>query len=387
VITSEYPPQAGGVSDYTFGVALGLAAQGDCVHVWCPACPGAESVAEGVEVHRELGAFAPGDLRRVGRQLNRFPAPRRILVQWVPHGYGYRSMNLSFCLWLWSRAARHRDTVEIMVHEAYLPFRRGQWRQNVAALAHRFMTALLLRAANRVWISIPGWERCWRPYALGKQIQFQWLPIPSNIPLLSNPRDSMAVRRRYADGDGSLIGHFGTYSSPITTVLEPLLLSLGDDPTGLTVLLMGIGSEQFREDLIRKRPRLAGLIQATGPMSAEALSCHLSACDLLMQPFPDGVSCRRTSIMVGLCHGKPIVTTSGQLTESFWSETGAIALAPVGDDRTFLDLMRRLQADAGERIRMGLAARTLYQERFDVSYTIAALRQTAGALEASECAS
>src|SRR5437870_428857 len=84
IITCEYPPQSGGVSDYTFGVAAGLAEQGDQVHVWCPAYAGPQPEAEGVVAHRDLGQFRPSDLRRVGEQLNRFPAPRRLLVQWVP---------------------------------------------------------------------------------------------------------------------------------------------------------------------------------------------------------------------------------------------------------------------------------------------------------------
>src|SRR5258708_7501026 len=114
VITSEYPPQSGGVSDYTYGVATGLAAQGDEVHVWCPACLGPQPQAQGVVVHRELGTITPRDLRNVGQQLDQFPGPRRILVQWVPHGYGYRAMNLGFCWWLRNRVARHGDRVDLM---------------------------------------------------------------------------------------------------------------------------------------------------------------------------------------------------------------------------------------------------------------------------------
>ena len=385
VITSEYPPQPGGVSDYTYGVAAGLAAQGDQVHVWCPACPGTQPLIDGVVVHRGLRAFTAAGLRHVGRQLNQFPSPRRILIQWVPHGFGYRSMNLAFCCWLWNRSARHGDRVEIMVHEAYLAFRSGWWRQNSAALVHRLMTILLLRASDRVWVSIPQWEQRWRPYALGRQVRFQWLPIPSNIPIVENAPAVQAVRRRHAAGDNNLlIGHFGTYGSPITSVLEPILSIVGNDPAGLTLLLMGNGSKQFREELIRKDPRLAPLVRATGALSAQDVSSHVAACDLLIQPYPDGVSSRRTSFMVGLSHGKPIVTTSGLLTEPFWRETGALGLAPVGDVIAFADLLRRLRTDPGERARMGHAARTLYQERFDLPYTIAALR---GAIEHSECAS
>ena len=37
LITGEYPPAPGGVSDYSSMVARGLAEAGDEVHVWAPA--------------------------------------------------------------------------------------------------------------------------------------------------------------------------------------------------------------------------------------------------------------------------------------------------------------------------------------------------------------
>jgi hypothetical protein len=38
ILTGEYPPQAGGVSDYTRLVARGLAECGDRVHDWNASC-------------------------------------------------------------------------------------------------------------------------------------------------------------------------------------------------------------------------------------------------------------------------------------------------------------------------------------------------------------
>jgi hypothetical protein len=91
--------------------------------------------------------------------------------------------------------------------------------------------------------------------------------------------------------------------------------------------------------------------------------------------------------MAGLSHGKPIVTTIGHLSEPFWSETGALALAPVGQVETFVDLVRRLRLDAVERARMGRAALLLYQARFDISNVITTLREAAGARRQLVCAS
>ena len=372
LITPEYPPNVGGVSDYTCQLAERLAAEGDEVHVWCSGRSGA-SPDNGPSVHREFGGFTPADLRHAGQALDRFPAPRHILVQWVPHGFGYRSMNLPFCWWLWRRAERG-DFVELMVHEPFLTFDWASPLQNIAALAHRCMTILLLRAATRVWVSIPHWERMLRGYALGRQIAFQWLPIFSNIPVADDPARTQAIKRQYADGDRLLIGHFGTFGPGITTLLGPILTALGGDSIPQTILLMGDGSHQYRQSLMERESRLGAVIQATGRLSACELSHHLSACDLLIQPYPDGVSSRRTSFMAGLANAKPTVTTTGWLTEPLWFDSGAVALAAAGDTDAFVKQVRRLRDEHAERLRAGSAAARLYKERFDISHTISALR-------------
>jgi len=179
IITSEYPPDVGGVSDYTRQIAEGLVRAGDEVHVWCPHT-GSQRI-DGLQVHSELGDITPADLRRLDQQLRAYDGPRRLLVQWVPHGFGYHSMNLWFCVWL-AKRARAGDHVELMVHEPYLELRRGPMRHVVMACMHRLMTVVLLRAAHKVWLSIPAWERLLRPYALGRKVPMQWLPVPGCVP-------------------------------------------------------------------------------------------------------------------------------------------------------------------------------------------------------------
>jgi glycosyltransferase involved in cell wall biosynthesis len=383
LITSEYPPQAGGVSDYTQMVAKGLAATGDEVHVWCPPAESAATYAAeseptasaGVFIHRELGSFKPADLRRAGRLMDQFNAPRRLLVQWVPHGYGLKSMNLPFCLWLRQRALRRRDAVEVMVHEPYLAFGEGSWKQSGVAAVHRLMTMVLLNAARRVWVSIPAWEACLRPYALGRTLPFRWLPVVSNIPVVDDPAGLKVIRERYAPAGEQIVGHFGTYDRHIKELLlksVPLLLR---GHAACVMLLMGRGSRAMRGELVSKFPELAGRLHATDTLAAAELSTHLSACDVMLQPFIDGVSSRRTSVMVGLSHGLPIVTTSGKLTEPLWVETEAVALAPAEDVLSLALTATRLLSDEASRRRMSAAARMLYEERFDVKRTIATLRE------------
>jgi glycosyltransferase involved in cell wall biosynthesis len=395
VITSEYPPQIGGVSDYTKLIAAGLAAAGDEVHVWCPS-PGdmVPSALEretedsaGVLVHREWGCFALGDLRRVERRLNHFPAPRRLLVQWVPQGYGYRSINLPFCLWLWKRAKLKHDRIEIMVHEPFLPFGEGSTKQDLAAAVHRLMVVILLNGASRIWVSIPDWETRLRPFVLGGNKSFGWLPVPSNIPVIDDPDGVARVRAQYAFPDSPLVGHFGAYDQYMTELMLELLPSLLNGLNKPSVMLLGKGSLELRARLIELRPDLSQSVRATGVISAADVSRHISACDVMLQPYQDGVSGRRTSVMTALSHGVPVVTTAGKATERCWVESEAVKLTKVGDVSSMLEAVQSLLADEGMRNSMGDLGTRLYRERFDIQQTISALHRSSpdGALKRSEC--
>ena len=131
----------------------------------------------------------------------------------------------------------------------------------------------------------------------------------------------------------------------------------------------------MREELLHSQPELAGRVHSTGTLAATDLSLHIRACDVLLQPYIDGVSTRRTSVMVGLSHGMAIVTTSGRLTETLWAESDAVALVPVEDIAALVKTTERLMSDETDRRRLSAAAKALYSERFAVHRIIAALRE------------
>jgi hypothetical protein len=283
-------------------------------------------------------------------------------------------MNLPFCFWLWRRAKLKGDRVELMVHEPFLAFGEGSRKQDAAALIHRLMIMVLLNSASRVWMSIPGWEPRLRSYMLGKSVPLQWIPIPSNVPVVMDSSGISGRRGRYIHNGNLLVGHFGTGEHHIRELLFTATNSLLDQDPNAQLLLMGQGSEQLREELAEKAPNLAARIHATGWLPEDDLSLHVSACDIMLQPYPDGISSRRTSAMVGLSHGTPVLTTHGHLTEPLWGETGAVVLVPTQGMEDLSQLTASLLADSRHRERMGGAARKLYADRFDVRHTIAALR-------------
>lgn len=370
IVSCEYPPQVGGVSSYVARVAEGLSRAGQNVHVWCPQA-GPRPAIEGTVVHADLGSFRPADLRRAGLKLDTFPAPRRLLVQWVPHGYGYRSMNLWFCLWLRDRA-RKGDLVDVMVHEPFLSF-SGRWTQRAAAAVHRVMTMVLLRAARRVWISTPAWRGMLAPFAPARDLSFEWLPIPSSIEPIDDSAGVAAVRAALSGGAQHVVGHFGLYSRLTADPLKLVMPGLLDRVAGSVVVLIGEGSDRLRREILRDRPDLAERVRATGVLGPDDISRHLQACDLLVQPYPEGVTSRRTSAMAALVHGRALVTTAGSASEPLWKERDAVSLVASGDTDAMVNEAERLLRDRSARTELGDRARALYEERFALRHTVNAL--------------
>jgi glycosyltransferase involved in cell wall biosynthesis len=139
------------------------------------------------------------------------------------------------------------------------------------------------------------------------------------------------------------------------------------------VLLLGRGGEAFARELAGE-PLLAGRVIATGDLEAPAVAAHLAACDVLVQPYADGITTRRTSAMAGLALGVPIVTNQGWLTESVWRESGAVELAASAE--LVSEAADTLLRNPSQAATIGHRGRLLYRRCFSVDRTIRVLRET-----------
>jgi len=119
---------------------------------------------------------------------------------------------------------------------------------------------------------------------------------------------------------------------------------------------------------------LRGRLHGTGRVSAADAAILLSACDLLLQPYPDGVTTRRTSVMAGLVNSRAVVATTGHLTETVWADTGAVALAPARDTGSLVATALALLSKDDERAALAARGDRVYRERFALEHTVRALR-------------
>jgi glycosyltransferase involved in cell wall biosynthesis len=379
LLTGEYPGNpsspCGGVGDYTAALAAALAAAGDAVHVWTPAR--SPQMRRGVNVHVLPDAFGKGSRGALDRAIREIPGV--VLLQYVPNALGARGANLPFCLWL-SRLARGGRDVRVMFHEPYfyLSWSRPWTPGNALALVQRIMARILVRGARRVYQSTDTWRR-YLPGA-ARLRSLETLAIPSTVPLDAPPADRDAFRRQAgATGETPLAGHFGTYGAHVARELRAILPALAARRPDVRIALVGDGGPAFLAELARTHPAVARCAYASGRLDPARVAAALRACDVLLQPYPDGITTRRTSAMAGIANGVPTVTTAGALTEPVWADTGAVAFVPAGDADAFVEKVDTLLRDTAAREALGRRAASAYAAHFSMDRTVAMLRSAAAA--------
>ena len=370
LITGEYPPDIGGVGDYTQQLGEAFSRCDDEVHVWAPPNLSPPVAAGPVHVHRLPDHFGPQSILAMDRGIDRAP-DARVLIQYVPHAFGWKAMNLPLCVWL---ATRQRARLGVMFHEVAYPISRDQpMRHNFLGVVTRAMAVILARSARRILVTTSAWEPMLRSISRTRK-PIEWVPTFSNIPVVEDEAGANAIRRRVAPDGGKIAGHFGAYGSVYAAGASALVAAGLEQDTNLAVLLIGNGGTEFRARMLASHPAFASRLHATGPLAPEDVSRSIAACDLMLQYYPDGVSTRRTSCMAALEHGRPVITTSGHLTEPLWQESRAVTLVPANDFPAMAAVVHRLVGDGDERQRLGTAARDLYDRRFDIRHTVAAIR-------------
>jgi glycosyltransferase involved in cell wall biosynthesis len=373
LLTGEYPPETGGVGDYTSLVAEGLAARGASVHVWCPNAIASDAGGGAVHVHQLPDTFGPASRRHL--EMAFLARPGCVLLEYVPNALGARGANVAFCAWL-LRLRRRGADVRVMFHEPYFYFSwQRPWR-NGLAVVQRLMAALLVRASSVAYVSTLAWRDCLSPLGPSAMVES---PIPATIATEASLDAIATWRSRFlAAHPGALVvGHFGTFGDHVGRELMRIVPRILDAVPSACVVCIGRGGEAFVAGIARENPALGNRASATGMLSRSDVSAALRACDLVVQPFPDGVTTRRTTVMAALANGVAVVTTDGVLTEPTWRQSGAVRLAPASDPDAVAAAAAALLTDPVETAALAARGHQLYTSQFAIEHTLDALLDVA----------
>jgi glycosyltransferase involved in cell wall biosynthesis len=344
IVCNESAARIDAIRDHSFHLAGAIRERGVAADVCLRQAGGRWSLVDGESSESLPTSLRAGSYEAVVLQYNPFMYGKWGFAPWLP-------LQLSRV-----KSAKRPMRIALMVHEPYVPMTNWKWVlmgtwQRVQLEAARF-SADIVFASIEAWTRMLGDRRPFRPAV--------HLPVGSNLPDRRDARTPMRERLKIADEEivlaslstgpaGRVLGHAVQAANAVAAQTGSVVL-----------LLLGAGAPDAHDlaDSVR--------VFQPGRLVEAELASWLSAADLFLAPFVDGVSTRRGSMMAALQHAVPVVGTSGRLTDSVLAEaTDALTLVPVDRPDLFADAVVELAQSRDDADRRGRAGRALYESNFD----------------------
>jgi glycosyltransferase involved in cell wall biosynthesis len=222
--------------------------------------------------------------------------------------------------------------VVLTVHEPRVQY--GITRQGLimAPLQDAYLQ-LLLRLAHQVIVPTN------RSQYMFRGVQATVIPVGSNLPFDAPVRD----------GPPSSPLRVGIFSSPGR-----------DHLNALAVEAIRAAADQHAIEAIAIGGGVADGIPSTGYLGEHELALALASRDLLLLPYSDGVTGRRTTFFAALQVGCAVLTTLARPMSDF-SIDGSFVYTPPGRSSDFIDAAVRLCGDATRLEDLGRKGRSLYE--------------------------
>lgn len=318
LISGEFPPMPGGVGDFTRILAEHMLKQGHKVSMLSRA--GAAHVSLPVST---VGGWGAGCLLEIRR--------------WARRG-GLDLVNLQFQTAAFNMSPFIHflpDFIGVPVVTTFHDMRHPYLFPKAGPL--RDWIVMRLARASQGVIATNREDELKLPTMLHRRV----IPIGSSIkrPALSASERAHLRQQIVADDDCLLLGHFG-FVRPIKGV-DYLIKALANlRSRGKNARLVFIGarsntvdggadSDYLRElDERIRRLDLEDAVHFTGFLPDEDVSAWLGAVDLVVLPYADGASFRRSSLIAALHQGCAIITTEPAVAEPALAHGKNLWLAP-----------------------------------------------------------
>jgi glycosyltransferase involved in cell wall biosynthesis len=274
-----------------------------------------------------------------------------LLLQYNPFVYGRAGFAPQMVRDVQRLRRRARAPLAIMVHEAWV--NTTDPKSTVIGAWQRAQLRALMRLADGVMTSTE---------ALGRELGggAVHIPIAANIEPVATSHDAARVRLGL---DGKLaVALFGRDNpGRALDYAESAIAALVDAHGADRLAVLNLGA-----DAPRVRVPSGVEVHRPGELISGELSLRLWASDLVLLPFADGLSTRRSTLMAALAHGRAVLGLRGPSTDAVLAGArGALALTPVGDRAAFARAAVELTSDPERLLAIGDAGRGLYESRFD----------------------
>ncbi len=357
MLCPTYPPNAVpcGVGDYTYELSGQLAALGLSVTVVASTAhrPGTDAAVTVIPFATQW------DLRSVYALVRKLRREEFDVVnmQYTPELFG----RLPWIKWLpAAMAVRRGPPVIVTVHTLVGGY-----------LSAKVLAPLLVGASRRIICpneEVSGLISRYLPFARNR---IREIPIGSNIPGPSaDPEGTRrSVRAEFGLGaDSVILSHFGfAYAGK---GIETLLAAAERlHAAGIKFMLLMVGGAWPGADAyyqgLQARCRGTGLAKNVvwlGHCDRARVAGLLEASDIYVVPYEDGISTRRGTLLAGLVHNLPVVSTYPSRPSGRFRDGENVVLVPPGDPGALARALGMLIASPELRQKIRCGARALAEE-------------------------
>lgn len=365
-ITGNYPPKLCGVGDYTYFLAEELAQRGHVVHVITLTSDDSEKGPTVKHIVHRINKWSIAEIPKILTIL-REHSPDVLNIQYVPHAYHPRSFTFTInILPLILRVIRKNIKIVITIHECHLPW-LPSLKGSLMSLWHRIMLFLICTFSHEIVVTTKQWNRLLKRVLVFKKTE--WVPVGSNIPMAEFPEEEKkSLKNKILNGiqDCILITSFGTLheSKDLNTIIN-VLKTLREKYKIKFIWIGGKGiKEKLREDFDKKFKENKIDAEFTGEIGRAEIYKYLSISDIFLQPYTQGVTTNRGSLIAALGIGVPLVTTYSDNTDECFKDGKVILLVPAGDDKEIMNLLTSLINDRKLMIEIGQKEKDLFNKFF-----------------------
>jgi glycosyltransferase involved in cell wall biosynthesis len=190
-----------------------------------------------------------------------------------------------------------------------------------------------------------------------------WTGVGATIlPLNAEPATEADT---HAESSRILLQFGSAHASRLMDYSFATLQALRDAGQPHELVFVGMTEEQVGKALKDTGfERLRGSVRGLGYRDDAEVSRWMRKSEIVLAPFIDGVSARRTSVISALAHGCAVATTAGVHTDPSVPWGRICSLASSGDREGFVKQAIALAASAENRRSLGDRARRYYETAF-----------------------
>lgn len=366
ILSPEFPPRCSGVADHSAKLGSVLIHYSQSVCVWT-----AEKSPKAFADLKVVSIESPWGWGTLGRLIGSMKEwrPDVLVFQYTPQSFAPKTLGvwLSFPVWTLCLRLMTKARVSIIAHEVNYPI-EGTLRGLLLGVPQLIQFCLLALVADSIffttetlWLRVHKWM-FWRK-------GIYWLPVGATIESKAieskDNRESLSPR---ATSQEKLLLHFG--GAHPTHSIEHILAAYKSTVSALGAQFVKLAFVGIETQELEKAFEKIGLTRipegvfALGWLSEDQVSEWVNKADLILAPFLDGISTRRSSAMTCFQHGKAVLTTFGTSSGGSipWEEF--CCAPPVHAIEEFAQKAVSLLSNPDHLLKLGDAAKRNYDNRF-----------------------